>query len=611
MTQQREPQQTIVEKRAARKLEKANKKALAGRRGSNLAKLPFMGKPPAATVTVEPIPPPATLPAAGSTATSASPASKPVVPAPEGCGIYGKKPLGPAQSEWTWMAGWWEPEGNEVFAIWHCPCWVRIDEYSKRPPGDGWTWAPGAQRGDKWVSGHYYRSYTYNSPGRVVHGAQTPAVSHARIRETVETKIKREIKGATGFPNISQEDLLKDPGVKLLGEILSFRRPDKSASEDAFIAKFISPLANCSKDKYGNRWVRVPTPDGKEADILFSVHTDTVHTKPGMQQVSMGDGRMFTETDGSNCLGADDGAGVWLALQMIEAEVPGIYVFHRNEEHGAHGSRHIAEKHAPKIKHCRAAIAFDRKDYGDVITRQSGGVCCSDAFAKSLASMLGGKFAPCSGGVFTDTANYTHIIGECTNISVGYFNAHGPTEWLDVAFLLNLRDRLITAEWDKLVIERKPAPKQVYSRPQTGVYGGAYPGAGGHFNDDDDALWDLWEAKFAAEKGVGVSKPQAPADPKKPAASKTRYSGVLATPDDAAKFLSKEQHRQLSHYAKEMRARLSMEVENLQDLMVLVHLYPETLAHFLADTGVSAADVQTWFKKTRLIGWGTWDKEEI
>jgi hypothetical protein len=102
------------------------------------------------------------------------------------------------------------------------------------------------------------------------------------------------------------------------------------------------------------------------------------------------------------------------------------------------------------------AIALDRADYGDVITYQAGGRCCSDKFAQSIADLLGGSFKPCDRGVFTDTANYVDHIGECTNLSVGYFRQHGPMEHTNLSFAYSLRAALVNADWSKLVMERKP-----------------------------------------------------------------------------------------------------------------------------------------------------------
>ena len=59
-------------------------------------------------------------------------------------------------------------------------------------------------------------------------------------------------------------------------------------------------------------------------------------------------------------------------------------------------------------------------------------------------------------GSFTDTANYTDYIPECTNLSVGYYNAHSGNEQQDLKFVREFRDALIKVDWDKVKAERKP-----------------------------------------------------------------------------------------------------------------------------------------------------------
>jgi hypothetical protein len=59
-------------------------------------------------------------------------------------------------------------------------------------------------------------------------------------------------------------------------------------------------------------------------------------------------------------------------------------------------------------------------------------------------------------GAFTDTANYVDHIAECTNISVGYYDAHSSTERVNVDYLLKLRDAICKIDIAKLVEKRKP-----------------------------------------------------------------------------------------------------------------------------------------------------------
>ncbi len=241
-----------------------------------------------------------------------------------------------------------------------------------------------------------------------------------------------------------------------LAEMFRYARPAWSQTEKAFIKRFITPL-NPEIDEFGNRWVIV----GENPHIMFSSHTDTVHRTDKMQSVVIGEDGWISTADGATeCLGADCTAGVWLMVEMIKAKVPGVYVFHREEESGGVGSRYIAKHLYYLLDGIQAAIAFDRRGFTSIITRQSGGRCCSDEFAVSLGKAMSGDdqefWKLDTGGSFTDTAAYTKIIPECTNISVGYQNAHSSNELQYFPFLVELRNALVLADWSKLVIKRDP-----------------------------------------------------------------------------------------------------------------------------------------------------------
>ena len=142
-------------------------------------------------------------------------------------------------------------------------------------------------------------------------------------------------------------------------------------------------------------------------------------------------------------------------MEMIRAKVSGLYIFHAGEEHGGLGSAWIAKNRADLLLGYKAAIAFDRKGTDSIITHQ-GARTCSDRFAMSLSRELGGGFHCDPTGTFTDTANYEGIIGECTNVSVGYNNNHGPNETLDLLHVRELRDMLVQFNHAGLVYEREP-----------------------------------------------------------------------------------------------------------------------------------------------------------
>jgi hypothetical protein len=216
---------------------------------------------------------------------------------------------------------------------------------------------------------------------------------------------------------------------------------------------------------------------GEGSKTLFSSHTDTVHRTGGPQNVmvDLEDSKLIT--DSGQCLGADDGTGIWLMLELIKAGVPGLYIFHRAEEVGGQGSAFIANHHADLLQKYDRAIAFDRRDDWSIITHQGGSRCCSDAFGRDLANKLDmGIHRLDTGGSFTDTANYDGIIPECTNLSVGYHNAHSARENQEIPFLLEFRDALIGVDWENLVTERDPTIPDY-------TYGGSYGYSGTYVYD--------------------------------------------------------------------------------------------------------------------------------
>lgn len=242
----------------------------------------------------------------------------------------------------------------------------------------------------------------------------------------------------------------RSASIRTLLEMLSYRRPNGSRTEKKFIRRFLSPLG-MQIDGAGNHYKRIG-----DAPILWSSHTDTVHRNGGRQLTQVKDGMVGVVDKQSNCLGADCTAGVWIMMQMIQAEVPGLYVFHRAEEVGAIGSSWIAENTPEFLTGIQFAIAFDRRATGSIITHQFGGRCCSASFALSLADAIGMGHKQDSGGSFTDTASYTDLIGECTNVSVGYYGEHSDGEMLDLDYIERLRDALIASDFTNLVSERKP-----------------------------------------------------------------------------------------------------------------------------------------------------------
>lgn len=258
-----------------------------------------------------------------------------------------------------------------------------------------------------------------------------------------------------------------------LHSMLTYKRPHLSASEAEWITRFLTPHKPSvfGKDGEGALSIEVLMPDGSLPRTLFSAHTDTMHHGTGRQPVKIDGDWIVTMVD--DCLGADDGAGAWILLRMIAAGVPGVYLFHRGEERGGVGSRYMAANHREWLSTFKRAVAFDRRGVTDVITHQRGRQrCASDAFGLALADALNAAddtfvYAPCDGGVFTDTANYMSIIPECTNISVGYEHEHGPAERQYIPHLLRLADACCKIDWEALPVVRDPAVRDTVPWPSS------------------------------------------------------------------------------------------------------------------------------------------------
>lgn len=194
------------------------------------------------------------------------------------------------------------------------------------------------------------------------------------------------------------------------------------------------------------------------AKVMISTHTDTVHVAPGMQRVSVIKGivQLHEKELISNCLGADDTAGIYAALRMIDAGVKATFIFHRDEEIGGKGSTWLAKTHPEWLESFDICLALDRRGTGEIITSQWGGTCASGEFAASLGDALrmGHRAAA---GIFTDSANYTGLIPECSNLSIGYQHEHTWNESLNLDYLDAVIERLIMVDWGKLDVVRDPA----------------------------------------------------------------------------------------------------------------------------------------------------------
>jgi hypothetical protein len=248
---------------------------------------------------------------------------------------------------------------------------------------------------------------------------------------------------------------------RTLQRALSMMRPHNTMGSIVFTEWLIDRLperlrVNAWQDTVGN--VHIDNRIHSDNKTLFVAHVDTVHRTTGANKIRKT--KTMWYADGA-ALGADDGVGCALLMHMLHAAVPGYYVFTQGEECGGIGAKHLAAQYPHLLAEFDRAIAFDRKGTDSVISHQGYGRCCSDAFADALSGALNATdetlmYSPDDTGVYTDTAEFTDIIPECTNVSCGYMYEHGDREQLDIIHFDLLAKAVIEIDWDALVTDRDP-----------------------------------------------------------------------------------------------------------------------------------------------------------
>ena len=202
------------------------------------------------------------------------------------------------------------------------------------------------------------------------------------------------------------------------------------------------------KDTHGNYYYKIG-----DSRTAFTCHLDTACKTQTIVNHKID--KNIISTDGKSILGADDKAGMTVLLYMIEKNVPGLYCFFIGEEVGCIGSGKACYDH--QFTEYDRMVSFDRRGTKSVITFQSSKRCCSDEFANELASRInkfGLSMESDNTGVYTDSAEFTDVIPECTNISVGYYKEHTTFEHQDIEHLIKLCIAVTKINWETLPVQR-------------------------------------------------------------------------------------------------------------------------------------------------------------
>ena len=262
------------------------------------------------------------------------------------------------------------------------------------------------------------------------------------------------------------DNMIFETFIRLTSRTYPYGTEDELVSD--MIEQGIFP-SDLQKDTHGNYFYKI----GKSRTI-FASHLDTV-SKEATSVIHTFDGDIIG-TDGKTTLGADDKAGVTVMLHLIKNKIPGLYYFFIGEEVGCIGSGLASSMSIQDFKgKYDRILSFDRRGTDSVITYQSSTRCCSDAFADALARQLnlsGMKYRKDEGGVYTDSAEFTDIIPECTNISVGYYKEHTTSETQDIRHLEDLAEACLLVNWESLPTKRDMTKKEYKSYGSS--YGSSY-----------------------------------------------------------------------------------------------------------------------------------------
>lgn len=228
--------------------------------------------------------------------------------------------------------------------------------------------------------------------------------------------------------------------------------------EESLLPILLKFAPDLNKDKFGNYYVEIG-----DSKTLFTCHLDTYcETKQKVNHVIEGN---KVKTDETTILGADNKAGVTAILYLIEQGIPGTYYFFISEEPistaGWMGSGRLASGNPKFLSQFDRAVAFDRKHYGSIITRQMAQFCCSDEFADALIGEFGKQGVELKKdptGYYTDTGNFIGVISECTNISIGVWNEHHENEYVDISYVEKIAKAASKVNWENLPKVRVAGP---------------------------------------------------------------------------------------------------------------------------------------------------------
>jgi len=191
-----------------------------------------------------------------------------------------------------------------------------------------------------------------------------------------------------------------------------------------------------------------------ESKPMLCVHLDTINTHYAPDVTIEPSDFEYDETlnilgvsidSKLNCLGGDDRAGVWIALQIIHYMVTNKsskynVCFFRDEEIGCLGSS-LYKQSVDYIPNTTCYIGLDRKS-----SEGSQEVAIYGNDNQELIDMFTKGGYSISMGSITDAAELADETTSCINLSVGYDNEHTTSEVLYLDCMYDTLEKLLEVE---------------------------------------------------------------------------------------------------------------------------------------------------------------------
>lgn len=179
-------------------------------------------------------------------------------------------------------------------------------------------------------------------------------------------------------------------------------------------------------DAHGNIFINFKK-EMKKSPVLVA-HLDNVLGDDDRKPVYSLDGKTIFCANNVG-IGFDDKAGIIAIIELWKAALVKDFriVFTAEEEVGGIGAEYLDIE---RINQANYIIELDRKGGNDIIQESGFTRLCSDKFAKKWKE-LGFKEAT---GTFTDLNKFKPKIPkiEMCNLSIGYYNPHQKTEYLNI-----------------------------------------------------------------------------------------------------------------------------------------------------------------------------------